>query len=78
MDEPQTPKNNDTISIVGYSALFIYSLIKILNYYGVQAKTYAPYLAFYIFLIFCKLALLPTSYTDFDMKQSIKPVASSE
>lgn len=78
MDEPQTPKNNDTISIVGYSTLFIYCLIKILNYYGVQAKTYAPYLAFYIFLLFCKLALLPTSYDDFDAKPSIKPVAPSE
>ena len=67
MDEPQSPKNDDTISIVGYSTLFIYCLIKILNYYGVQAQTYASYLAFYIFLIFCKLALLPSSYDDFNI-----------
>jgi len=78
MDEPQAPKSNDTISIVGYSTLFIYCLIKMLNYYGAQPKTYAPYLAFYIFLIFCKLALLPASYDDFDVNQSTPPTSSSE
>ena len=71
MDEPPAAKSNYTISIVGYSTLFIYCIIKILNYYGIQTETYAPYLAFYIFLIFCKLALLPSSYDDFDIKQPV-------
>jgi hypothetical protein len=69
MDDPPVAKSNDTISIVGYSTLFIYSIIKILTYYGVKPETYAPYLAFYIFIIFCKLALLPSSYDDFNIKQ---------
>ena len=75
MDESPPDKSNDTITNVGYLTLFIYCIIKILSYYGVSPSIYAPYLAFYIFLLFCKLALLPTSYDDFDMKT---PVSSDE
>jgi len=59
----------DTITILGISLLFFYSLTTILQFYGIDTSVYAIYILFYIFIIISRL-ILPTTYmklfpTDF-------------
>ena len=42
-----------TITVFGFTILAIYSITKILNFYGVGVDKYGPYLMFYVFLIIC-------------------------
>ena len=51
----------DTITILGISLLFFYSLTTILQFYGVDTSVYAIYILFYVFLIISRL-ILPTTY----------------
>jgi len=51
----------DTITILGISLLFFYSLTTILQFYGIDTSVYAIYILFYVFLIISRL-ILPTTY----------------
>ena len=51
----------DTITILGISLLFFYSLTTILQFYGIDTSVYAIYILFYIFIIISRL-ILPTTY----------------
>ena len=51
----------DTITILGISLLFFYSLIQILQFYGIDPSIFAIYIIFYVFLIISKL-ILPSTY----------------
>ena len=51
----------DTITILGISLLFFYSLTTILQFYGFDTSVYAIYILFYVFLII-SLLILPTTY----------------
>lgn len=44
-------KNMSKITIYGFTVLILYSLTKILNFYGIGIEVYGPYLMFYVFLI---------------------------
>lgn len=44
-------KNMSKITIYGFTVLILYSLTKILNFYGIGVEVYGPYLMFYVFLI---------------------------
>jgi len=46
-------KNMSMVTIFGFTVLGLYSITKILNFYGVGVDKYGPYLMFYIFLIIC-------------------------
>jgi len=52
----------DTITILGISLLFFYSLTTILNFYGIDTNVYNIYILFYIFIIVSTF-ILPTTYT---------------
>ena len=41
----------NAITLVGISIIVFYSLIQILNFYGVGQDTYGIYILFYIFII---------------------------
>jgi hypothetical protein len=47
------PYNMNKITILGITILVIYSVTKILNFYGVGLDKYGSYLVFYIFLLLC-------------------------
>jgi hypothetical protein len=49
------------ITLIGISIIFFYSLIQILNFYGVTEDIYGVYILFYIFIIICIL-VLPNDY----------------
>ena len=51
----------DTITILGISLLFFYSLTQILQFYGIDPSIFAIYIIFYVFLIISKL-ILPSTY----------------
>ena len=51
----------DTITILGISLLFFYSLTTILQFYGIDTSVYAIYILFYVFLIISQL-ILPTTF----------------
>ena len=42
-----------TVTVFGFTILAIYSITKILNFYGIGVDKYGPYLMFYVFLILC-------------------------
>ena len=44
-------KNMSKVTIYGFTVLILYSLTKILNFYGIGVEIYGPYLMFYVFLI---------------------------
>ena len=46
-------KNMSMVTIFGFTILSLYSITKILNFYGIGVEKYGPYLLFYIFLILC-------------------------
>jgi hypothetical protein len=51
----------NSITLIGLSILFFYSLTQILTFYGVGQDTYGIYILFYIFIILCIL-VLPNDY----------------
>lgn len=50
------------ISILGLSILLIYSLTKILEFYGIGINVYGSYMAFYIFILI-SIFILPRNYS---------------
>ena len=46
-------KNMSKVTIFGFTILSLYSITKILNFYGIGVEKYGPYLMFYVFLILC-------------------------
>ena len=51
----------DTITILGTSLLFFYSLATILQFYGIDTSIYLIYILFYVFIIISGF-ILPTTY----------------
>jgi hypothetical protein len=49
--------NPGTVTILGLSILIIYTLTKILNFYGISINVYGSYLAFYIFILMASFCL---------------------
>ena len=47
----------NSITLIGLSIIFFYSLIQILKFYGVDDDVYGIYVLFYIFIIICILVL---------------------
>jgi hypothetical protein len=48
-----TSKNMSKITVFGITILIIYTITKILNFYGIGVEKYGSYLVFYIFLLIC-------------------------
>ena len=46
-------KNVSKITVFGITILVIYTITKILNFYGIGVEKYGSYLVFYIFLLIC-------------------------
>jgi len=51
----------NSITLAGAAILFFYSLTQILNFYGIDATYYGPYILFYI-LIIVTIFVLPNDY----------------
>jgi hypothetical protein len=47
-----------TITIIGFSLLFIYIITQILNFYGIGQDSYGIYLGFFLFMLL-SMAVLP-------------------
>jgi hypothetical protein len=41
----------NSITLIGLSVIFFYSLTQILNFYGISEDVYGVYILFYIFII---------------------------
>ena len=52
---------SSTITILGISIIVIYSLIKILEFYGINLNVYGSYISFYVFIIITSV-ILPREY----------------
>jgi hypothetical protein len=48
------------ITITGLSLIFFYTIIKILNFYGIDSSVYGTYLMFYAALVL-SIVVLPNS-----------------
>jgi len=46
-----------TITIIGFSLLFLYILMQILNFYGIGQESYGIYLGFFLFILLSMLIL---------------------
>lgn len=51
----------ELITILGFSALLVYGLTKIMDFYGIGIEVYGSYLAFYAFLCISAF-ILPREY----------------
>lgn len=49
------------ITLIGLSIVFFYSLVQILNFYGVDETAYGAYILFYMFMMMC-IVILPNDY----------------
>ena len=49
----------NTITLIGLSIIFLYSLIQILKFYGIGEDVYGVYILFYIFMLI-SILILPT------------------
>jgi hypothetical protein len=49
------------ITLIGISTLFFYSIVQILNFYGVGFDVYGYYIIFYVFIII-SIVILPNQY----------------
>lgn len=49
------------ITLLGISVILIYSIIQILQFYGVPPETYLTYIYFYLLLII-SIFILPNNY----------------
>lgn len=47
----------NSITLIGLSIIFFYSLTQILNFYGIGEDVYGIYILFYIFIIISILVL---------------------
>ncbi len=45
------------ITLFGLAVLLIYSITKILNFYGIGIEVYGSYLAFYVFILLASFVL---------------------
>jgi hypothetical protein len=52
---------SNIITILGVSILLFYSVVTILNFYGVSQSVYSIYLLFYIFIVI-SMIVLPSDY----------------
>lgn len=48
-----------TITIIGVSMVFLYILMQILKFYGIEENSYGIYLAFFLFMLL-SMAILPS------------------
>ena len=53
--------NSGTITNIGIAIVLFYSIIQILNFYGIGVNVYGSYIAFYIFLLL-SVFILPKEY----------------
>ena len=53
------------ITSIGIGSIILYSIITLLNYYGVQVNTYGIYISFYAFL-FISTLILPKQPPEFE------------
>ena len=51
----------NTITLIGLSIIFFYSIIQVLQFYGIEEDVYGVYILFYVFIILCIL-ILPNNY----------------
>jgi hypothetical protein len=51
----------NTITLIGLTLIFLYSLIQIFKFYGIGQEIYGIYLMFYIFIII-SILVLPNNY----------------
>jgi len=51
----------NTITLLGLSIIFFYSLTQILNFFGIGEDVYGVYILFYIFIII-SILVLPNDY----------------
>lgn len=51
----------NTITLLGISILFFYSIVQILNFYSIGPEVYGYYIIFYIFIII-SIIVLPNKY----------------
>ena len=51
----------NSITLIGLSIIFFYTLTQILSFYGVDQSVYGVYLMFYMFIMLCIL-ILPNNY----------------
>jgi hypothetical protein len=51
----------NSITLIGISIIFLYSLTQILKFYGVGEDVYGTYVLFYIFIII-SILILPNEY----------------
>lgn len=56
-----------TISIVGFSVIFIYIIVQILTFYGIGSDKYGTYIGFYAFLLLSTI-VLPHDYPTLGIK----------
>lgn len=47
----------NSITLIGLSIIFFYSITQILTFYGIGEDVYGAYILFYIFIILCILIL---------------------
>lgn len=53
----------ESITLLGLSALILYVLSQILNFFGMEQETYRPYFLFFIFLVITTF-VLPKNYPE--------------
>lgn len=53
----------NSVTLIGISVIFFYSLIQILNFYGIGQDTYGPYVLFWGFLVI-SILILPNDYPN--------------
>jgi len=51
----------NSITLIGISIIFFYSLTQILKFYGIGEDVYGVYILFYVFII-VSIMVLPNSY----------------
>lgn len=56
--------NINFITNIGIGVILLYSIIKLMNIYGIEMSTYGTYLSFYVFL-FISYFILPRQYPNF-------------
>jgi hypothetical protein len=56
-----------TISIVGFSVIFMYIIVQILTFYGISSDKYGTYIGFYAFLLLSTI-VLPHDYPTLGIK----------
>jgi len=52
---------SSTLTILGISIILIYSLIKILEFFGIRLNVYGSYISFYVFILISSF-ILPREY----------------